>query len=191
LRHGNVVSIVLSRRMGHIGECALSDKPWFKEVIMLSKRNTIILGSVICLSFIFLVLTNICRAQSQSLAQDAYPQILTQIDEILNKNPLRADEKSQLIKIAEDNTITLSVGRSIDGAGLKPHIHKTHDETVYVVRGSGQIFVNDKWVDVKPGTVHFNPMGKVHGSRSTGTEPYVIISIFTPALKEADRYFVE
>jgi mannose-6-phosphate isomerase-like protein (cupin superfamily) len=158
---------------------------------MLSKRKMVIWESAIYFSFVLLVLTNICGAQSQSPAQDAYPQILTQIDEILNKNLLKADEKSQLIKIAEDNVITLSVGRSIDGAGLKPHIHKTHDETVYVLRGSGQIFVNDKWVDVKPGTIHFNPMGKVHGSRSTGTEPYVIISIFTPALKEADRYFVE
>ena len=149
--------IVLSSETEHFGERVLSDKPWFKEVMMRSRRKMVIWKSVVCLCCILLVLTNICGAQSQPSTQDAYPQILTQIDEIFNKNPLKADEKSQLIKIAEDNVITLFVGRSMDGAGLKPHIHKTHDETVYVVRGSGQIFVNDKWVDVKPGTIQFNP----------------------------------
>jgi mannose-6-phosphate isomerase-like protein (cupin superfamily) len=44
---------------------------------------------------------------------------------------------------------------------------------------------------MKPGTLHFNPMGKVHSLKTTGNEPVVIISIFTPAMKETDRHFVE
>lgn len=136
-------------------------------------------------------MTNICSAQSQPTAQALSSQVLNNIDEILNKNPLKADQKVQVIKIAEDDTVTLSVVRSIGGPGLKKHIHKTHDETIYVVRGSGQIFVDDKWVDVKPGDIHFNPMGKVHTSRPTGDEPFVIISVFTPALKSPDRQYME
>jgi quercetin dioxygenase-like cupin family protein len=124
-------------------------------------------------------------------AQDSTEQILSRLDEILNQNPLPAGQKGQMIKIAEDNTMTLSVTRLTEGAGLKPHIHKTHDEIIYVIKGTMQIFVNDNWVDATPGSIHFNPMGKVHGTRQTGSEPAVAISIFTPAMKEPDRHFVQ
>lgn len=124
-------------------------------------------------------------------AQDTTEQIISQLDEILNQNPLPAGQKGQMIKIAEDNTMTLSVVRLTDGAGLKPHFHKTHNEIIYVIKGTMQIFVNDNWVDVRAGSIHFNPMGQVHGTRQTGAEPAVIISIFTPAMKESDRHFVE
>jgi quercetin dioxygenase-like cupin family protein len=151
---------------------------------MLSKKSNIVGGIVISLFFFLFVLE--C-----SYAADTTPQIITHVDEILNENPLKTGEKSQVIKIAEDDTLTMLVVRTIEGPGLKRHVHKAHDETIFVVKGAGQIFVNDKWIDVKPGSIHFNPKGAVHTSRPAGNEPFVIISIFTPALKEPDRHFVE
>jgi len=44
---------------------------------------------------------------------------------------------------------------------------------------------------VKPDTFHFNPMNKVHATKNTGNEHLVILSIFTPSMKEPDRYFVD
>jgi mannose-6-phosphate isomerase-like protein (cupin superfamily) len=79
--------------------------------------------------------------------------------------------------------------RATEGVVIKSHLHKTHDETVYIIKGTGQMLVNDKWVDLKPGTLHFNPMGKVHSTKVTGNEPLVVIPIFTPAMKEPDRSF--
>jgi mannose-6-phosphate isomerase-like protein (cupin superfamily) len=81
--------------------------------------------------------------------------------------------------------------RLAEGALVKSHFHKTHNETVCVIKGTGQTMINDKWVDIKPGTVHFNPMGKVHATKNTGNEPLVVISIYTPAMKEPDTNFVE
>jgi len=151
---------------------------------MLSKRNISISGIVVFL-FIFLVtLVSINAADTTS-------QIITHIDEILKANPLKAGEKAQTITIAQDNTISLLVLRATEGVVIKSHLHKTHDETVYIIKGTGQMLVNDKWVDIKPGTLHFNPMGKVHSTKVTGNEPLVVISIFTPAMKELDRHFVE
>jgi mannose-6-phosphate isomerase-like protein (cupin superfamily) len=71
------------------------------------------------------------------------------------------------------------------------HFHKTQDETIYVIKGKGKMLVNNKWVDIKPRSFHFNPMGKVHSIKNIGNEPLVIISIFTPAMKEFDRHFVQ
>jgi quercetin dioxygenase-like cupin family protein len=124
-------------------------------------------------------------------AANTTEQIVTQIDDILAANPLKASDKAQIINVAQDDTVTINVVRFVEGAGIKPHIHKTHDEMVYIIKGSGQMFIDGKWIDVKPGTVHFNPINKVHATRNTGKENLVFLSIFTPSLKEPDRYFVD
>lgn len=151
---------------------------------MLSRRNVTICGIVI---FLFIFIASLASIN----AADTTSQIMTNIEEILSANPLKAGEKGQMIKIAEDDTITLFVVRATEGFLLKSHLHKTHDETVYVIKGTGQMLINDKWVDIKPGSLHFNPTGKIHSIKQTGNEPLVVISIFTPALKEPDRHFVQ
>jgi len=151
---------------------------------MLSKRNIFICGIVVCLFLFFatLTLTN---------AADTTSQIVTHVDEILKQNPLKAGEQVQLITIAQDDTITVNVVRIIEGAGIKPHFHKTHDETVCVIKGTGQTMINNQWVDIKPGSVLFNPMTKVHSPKNTGSGELVFITIFTPAMKEGDTNFVK
>ena len=151
---------------------------------MLLNKNITICGVLV---FLFIFLATSIHIN----AADTTEQIITHIDEILNANPLKAGEQVQMIKIAEDDTITLFVIRATEGFFLKPHIHKTHDETVCIIKGTGQMLINDKWVDIKPGSLHFNPIGKVHSLKQTGNEPLVVISIFTPALKEPDRHFVD
>jgi mannose-6-phosphate isomerase-like protein (cupin superfamily) len=151
---------------------------------MLSKRNITICGIIV---FLFIFLATLVPIN----AADTTEQIINQIDQILKENPLKPDEKAQTIKIAEDNTVTLLVLRLVEGVEVKNHYHKTHNEIVCVIKGIGQTMVGDKWVDIKPGTVHFNPMGKVHATKNTGNEPLVVISIFTPAIKEPDRHFVQ
>ncbi|MGO9555338.1 MAG: cupin domain-containing protein [Syntrophobacteraceae bacterium] len=142
-------------------------------------------------SAVFVCLVLLSFTISSSQAEDTTDQILTQVDDILNANPLKAGEKIQMINIAQDDTVSSVLIRFAEGAEVKPHFHKTHDEIVYVIKGSGQMLVNDKWADVKPGTVHFNPMNKVHSTRNTGKDPLVVLSIYTPSMKEPDRNFVE
>jgi quercetin dioxygenase-like cupin family protein len=151
---------------------------------MLSKRNTAILGIIFFLSasFATFVLAN---------GADTTWQIITHIDEVLKENPLPAGKKSQLIKIAEDETISVFVVRMMPGAKLGPHYHQEHDEIEYVIRGTAQLLVNDKWVDIKPGSIHFNPMRKVHAARNNGDEPLIVLIAFTPAMKKTDRHFLK
>jgi quercetin dioxygenase-like cupin family protein len=118
-------------------------------------------------------------------------QINTPLDEILKANPLPAGDKSQMIKLAEDDSVGVYLVRMAPGAELGPHFHRTHDETEYVIRGSGQLLVNDNWVDINPGSFHFNPKSKVHGAKNTADEPLVVLIMFTPAMREVDRHFLK
>jgi quercetin dioxygenase-like cupin family protein len=128
---------------------------------------------------------------SNSCEMKKRPQIFSQIDELLEKNPLPSGQKAQIIKIADNDAATISLIRSIEGAGLKPHFHRTHNEMLYAIKGEGKLLINDKWVDFKPGGVHFNPVGKTHTVKQVGSEPFVFLSIFTPGMEEPDRQFVE
>lgn len=118
-------------------------------------------------------------------------QVMSQIDDLLEKNPLPEGKKAQLISIVESDAATVNLIRSTEGAGLKPHFHRTHNEILYAIKGEGQLLINDKWVDFKPGSFHFNPLGKTHTIKQVGTEPFVFLSIFTPGMEDPDRQFVE
>jgi len=151
---------------------------------MLLTRSIAILGIIL---FLFASFATLAPANGA----DTTWQIMTHVDEVLKENPLPAGEKSQLIKIAEDDTISVFVVRMMPGAKLGPHYHEEHDEIEYVIRGTAQLLINDKWVDIKPGSIHFNPMGKVHAARNNGNEPLIVLIAFTPAMKVTDRHFLK
>ena len=151
---------------------------------MLSKRNIAVFGIIVFMSIFLVNLVSVNAA-------DTTEQYVNNIDQILKENPLKPGEKAQQITIAQDDTISLYVFRLCEGVWIKPHFHKTHDETIYFIKGAAQMLINDKWVDMKPGTLHFNPMGKVHSLKTVGSEPLVFISVFTPAMKEVDRHFIK
>jgi mannose-6-phosphate isomerase-like protein (cupin superfamily) len=142
-----------------------------------------------CAIIVFLALSLLTTVPAK--AANTTEQILISIDDILAANPLSATDKVQMINVVQDDTITINVARFVEGAEVKPHFHKTHDEMVYVLKGSGQMFINGNWIDVKPGIFHFNPMNKVHATKNTGKEHLVIFSIFSPPMKGPDRYFLE
>lgn len=150
---------------------------------MLSKRTISVCGIFVFLFFFFVA--------SNVRAADTTEQIIKQIDEILKENPLKPGEKVQMIKMAEDNTATVLVLRLLEGVEIKNHLHKTHNEIVIFVKGTAQTSIGGKTTEMKPGTIHFNPMGKAHATKNIGNEPLVVISIFTPAMREPDRHFVQ
>jgi len=123
--------------------------------------------------------------------KDTVRQIIAQVDEILKDNPVPAGEKSRAVKLVDDDAISIIVSCMLEGAELNPHYHKKHAETEYFIRGTGQLLVDDRWVEVEAGSLHFNSAHAVHAIRNTGTEPLVVLVLFTPGMKETDRHFTE
>jgi len=82
------------------------------------------------------------------------------------------------------------MARLAEGAEIE-HDRKPRDETVCACKGTGKMLINGEWVDVVgPGSVHFNPMTKIHATKNAGKDRLVVVSIFTPAMKDRDRIVV-
>lgn len=66
------------------------------------------------------------------------------------------------------------------GAGVPPHIHKSEDETFYVIRGRVRFLVGDKWIEAGPGTTLWAPRNVPHGYQIVGKEPAELLFIVSP-----------
>jgi quercetin dioxygenase-like cupin family protein len=75
---------------------------------------------------------------------------------------------------------------------LPPHYHTSAEEIVIAHKGSGTMYINGKWTDVKQGDVHINPRGVIHGTKVLGPEGMQVATFFAPAPPSGgDRLFVE
>ncbi len=122
-------------------------------------------------------------------SQDTMRQILARIDDILRDNPVPAGETSRAVRLVDDDALTLIVSCLLEGGELKSHLHRTHAETEYFIRGAGQLLVDGRWVEIGAGSLHYNPAGAVHAIRNTGKGPLVVLILFTPGMTETDRHF--
>lgn len=66
------------------------------------------------------------------------------------------------------------------------HIHRKHDLTFVVVRGSGEVWVADRRFQASPGDVFHIPRGTPHYCVNTGEAPLAAVLTFTPPYDRRD-----
>ncbi len=67
-----------------------------------------------------------------------------------------------------------------------PHIHRTHDLTVTILRGAGDVRVGDRTFAVRAGDVVIIPRGVPHFFWNGGDDVAVAVSVFSPPFDGAD-----
>jgi quercetin dioxygenase-like cupin family protein len=65
--------------------------------------------------------------------------------------------------------------------GPRPHIHRHHDETFYVLEGELTVRVETRKITAPTGSFVVVPRGTVHQPSNPGTEPTRVLIIFSPA----------
>lgn len=65
--------------------------------------------------------------------------------------------------------------------GPAPHIHTRENETFYVLDGTPSFWMEDHWVDAKPGDFVNIPMGMLHCFHNFSDRPMTMILTFTPS----------
>lgn len=148
---------------------------------MRPRKSLALVGTLVLLLFAFVGLAR---------AADPVNQILVNYADIFKANPMPAGDKAQAIKVADDETATLFLAKFASGGEVKAHFHKTHSETLYIIEGSGQMMVEGKLFEFRPGSVIHIPPTKVHSVKITGNKDLIALQVFAPQWKEPDRIFV-
>jgi mannose-6-phosphate isomerase-like protein (cupin superfamily) len=83
------------------------------------------------------------------------------------------DGQSQTVGIFEDEVLPQT--------GPPPHLHRTQDETHYVLEGQFEFVLEDRKVNADAGSVVYVPRTTVHAFTNIGTQKGKLLFIETPA----------
>jgi len=107
------------------------------------------------------------------------------LQRILRQAPVAADEDLRVEPLLESGEFSAYLLQF--RTGERRHIHRAHDQTFIVYRGQGEIYINDHRRVCRPGDVFHIPRGTPHYCVNTGSEPLVVVNLFTPPFDVADR----
>lgn len=86
----------------------------------------------------------------------------------------------------------VSIGLAVVTDSIRPHYQKISDEIYYVLKGKGEITIDEEIQALKEGDVVSIPKGSVHGFKNTGHEPCLILFSSGPKFEpDRDRFFPE
>jgi oxalate decarboxylase/phosphoglucose isomerase-like protein (cupin superfamily) len=71
--------------------------------------------------------------------------------------------------------VTFPAGSAPDG-----HIHPAEEEIIHVISGTGALVTPEGTAQLDPGTTVYIPPGLHHATACTGSEPLVMVSVFSP-----------
>ncbi|SFM47031.1 cupin domain-containing protein [Thermodesulforhabdus norvegica] len=91
----------------------------------------------------------------------------------------------KLVGPEDGNCRNMIFGVVIFPPGSDPgsHRHENEEEIIYVISGRGETTVEGKVYRLEPGVAVFTSPGEEHGVKNTGSEPLVLISVFSPPVR--------
>jgi len=125
------------------------------------------------------------RAQGSAAAPlvPAVVDVLAIKDADLNGAP-NADIRSKPFVVTDNATISVQMGN------VGKHYHAKSDEIQYIVEGTGTMWLGDKKVDIKPGTMLIIPKNTNHAGTEATTGRFKAIAIKIPPQAAGDTNFV-
>jgi quercetin dioxygenase-like cupin family protein len=76
-----------------------------------------------------------------------------------------------LITGEEANKASVCLIEIAPGSETPIHTHEEQADSVFVVQGKGETYVNGTWQPIEPGDYLYIPAKGEHGTRNTGNEP--------------------
>lgn len=91
---------------------------------------------------------------------------------IFTKHPSYDNVKvAMFITSDESATCRVCMIEIAPGSETPIHTHEKQADSVFVVQGQGETYVNGGWEPIVPGDYLFIPRQGEHGTRNTGSEP--------------------
>jgi quercetin dioxygenase-like cupin family protein len=108
------------------------------------------------------------------------------------ENRPAADQSFKNTFLVHTPRSSTNVTHILAGGGVRPHVHREHDEIIVVIEGAGEFRLGDEVKSIGPGDVIVAPAGAIHGPTSNSPR-FVFLSVFAPEFDPAnpDRVFLE
>ena len=106
------------------------------------------------------------------------------LDAWLKEHPLKADQAVSLEELSRGETASAHIVQIRKQEPL--HIHENHDATVIVLKGHGILWIGDRKLELKPGSIVTIPRGVPHSFTNQSQEPAVAYVVFNPAFDGKD-----
>ena len=102
---------------------------------------------------------------------------------IFTKHPEFDNVKAAIfITSKESNMASVCLIEIAPGSETPIHTHEEQADSVFVVQGHGETYVNGSWLPIEPGDYLFIPAKGEHGTRNTGTGPLRLFVHHSPPL---------
>lgn len=85
------------------------------------------------------------------------------IAEVVKNNPIPDDRRLQRTFLVDGQHATALVVQAQPQTEPFIHIHREHDEFLYILEGEGWAYVGEKKLEVKTGDLVYCPAGEEHG----------------------------
>jgi mannose-6-phosphate isomerase-like protein (cupin superfamily) len=108
---------------------------------------------------------------------------------VLAENPLGTNENIKIMTLGQGQSVSHHVVQIRDREA--PHMHKTHDGTVVMIRGRGYLMMDNRRIELSVGDISYIPRGTVHYFVNTAGEPAVAFVAFSPPFDGKDVIPVE
>ncbi len=76
-------------------------------------------------------------------------------------------------------------------AGVRPHLHRTHTEHVFVLDGTAEMMLGDSTRTIASGDAILIPPGTPHAVKVTSSTPLRVISVQSPHFDGTDRVWLD
>ncbi|GAB4245145.1 MAG: hypothetical protein Kow00129_04980 [Thermoleophilia bacterium] len=74
------------------------------------------------------------------------------------------------------------------GTAFAPHVHPISEDAILVVDGTGQAYLESRWIDVGPGDIIYAPAGVRHGTACRPDEPGLFVCSGCASPAQFDLY---
>jgi mannose-6-phosphate isomerase-like protein (cupin superfamily) len=116
-----------------------------------------------------------------------YGPELKEVDlaKVLSENPLPANENIKVTNLGQAQGMSHHVVQIRDRES--PHIHRTHDGTVVMIRGAGYLMMEKRRIRLSVGDIVYIPRGVAHYFINTASEPSAAFVVFAPPFDGKDN----
>lgn len=112
-----------------------------------------------------------------------------ELDKILADAPLLPGENIKVTTLGQGTTGSHHLVQIRDREA--PHLHKAHDVTVTLLKGQGELILDQRRIALRAGDVVYIPRDIVHYFVNTASEPAVAFAVYSPPFDGKDTVPVQ